>query len=486
MPKRRQTINRKTLIRGALLLGGTLVILTLGSLGLATFSVFNQSKTYLHSIKSGADATLLDAQSQKLAASSETLINRLHLPWVAPFATFTGVNFSEITPEVSAAIKSSPYLLGADKPRSFLVAFQNSAEARGTGGILGAFAIVKFDKGQMSVVKTGSNAILQSLEEIPIPMPTEYSTLYRSDPAIWQNSNISPHFPYGAQIWQALWKKQTGEQLDGVIAIDPTMISHVLNSTQSITMKNGVEINADNVVQLTLKDAYKTYETDNDARKQFLVDAMNSLFAQFTNKGFSKLSMAQGIKKSIVENRILIYLNVSKYEDFLAKTRLGGYLSEEPNNEYRVVIQNIDASKMDYYLAKEVSIACTKSGTTEVRVTTTNTVDATAAKDLPAYVLTRADKTAPKGLITGQHRFKVFIYGPVNSKVVSGARSNTAGSPGGVAEERLRKIVVFDTDLQPGQSENFTATFTNGTGKLTYSDQPLVIPTKTNISGGCS
>ena len=473
------------MIRGAFILGGLLLALTLGSLGIATLSVVNQSKTYLHSVKSGSDVTALDAQSQKLAASSETLINRLRLPWVAPFANLAGVDFSAITPEVSAAIKSSPYLLGADKPRSFLIAFQNSAEARGTGGILGAFAIVKFDKGQMSVVKTGSNAILKSLEEIPIPMPAEYSTLYRSDPAIWQNSNISPHFPYCAKIWQALWKKQTGEQLDGVIAIDPTTISHVLQSTEPITMKNGVTITADNVVQLTLKDAYKTYETDNDARKQFLVDIMNSVFSQFTNKGFSKASMARGIMKSIIENRILIYLNDSKYEDFLAKTRLGGYLSEEPNNEYRVVIQNIDASKMDYYLAKEVSIACTNSGTTEVKVTTTNTVDATAAKDLPAYVLTRADKTAPKGRITGQHRFKLFIYGPVNSKVVSGARSNSAGIPGGVAEERRRKIVVFDTDLQPGQSEHFTATFTNGAGKLTYSDQPLVIPTNTKISGGC-
>ena len=91
-------------------------------------------------------------------------------------------------------------------------------------------------------------------------MPKEYIDLYRSDPAIWQNSNISPHFPYGATIWQALWKNQTGEQLDGVIAIDPTTISHVLESTNPISMGNGVTITADNVVQLTLKDAYKTYE----------------------------------------------------------------------------------------------------------------------------------------------------------------------------------------------------------------------------------
>ena len=446
--------------------------------------MYSQSKSYLHAVKTGAPISEVDAKAFTLANSTKTLINRLNMPWIAPFSNLAGVNFSPIQPEISAAIKASPYLLGADKPRSFLIAFQNSAEARGTGGILGAFAIVKLDKGAMTVVKTGSNAILQSLNEIPIKMPKEYTDLYRSDPAIWQNSNISPHFPYGANIWQALWKNQTGEQLDGVIAIDPTTISHVLKSTNQISMGNGVTITADNVVQLTLKDAYKTYEKDNDARKQFLVDIMNNVFTQFTTKGFSKISMALGIKDSILENRVLIYANAESYETYLADTRLGGYLHEKPNNEYRVVIQNIDASKMDYYLSKKVSLSCDKDATT-VNVTVTNTVDATAAHDLPAYVLTRADKTAPKNKISGQHRFKVFIYGPTNSQVIGGSRSNSAGTPGGVATERSRKIVVFDTDLQPGQSENFLATFATGTGKLTFVDQPLVIPTAIKVSGGC-
>ena len=446
--------------------------------------MYSQSKSYLHAVKTGAPITEVDEKAITLANSTKTLINRLNLPWIAPFSKLAGVNFSPIQPEISAAIKASPYLLGVDKLRSFLIVFQNSAEARGTGGILGAFAIVKFDKGAMTVVKTGSNATLQSLEEIPIKMPKEYTDLYRSDPAIWQNSNISPHFPYGANIWQALWKNQTGEQLDGVIAIDPTTISHVLESTNPISMGNGVTITADNVVQLTLKDAYKTYEKENDARKQFLVDIMNNVFAQFTTKGFSKISIALGIKDAILENRILIYTNANSYETYLADSRLGGYLHEKPNNEYRVVIQNIDASKMDYYLSKKVSLSCNKDATT-VNVTVTNTVDATAAHDLPAYVLTRADKTAPKNKISGQHRFKVFIYGPTNSPVISGSRSNSAGSPGGVATERSRKIVVFDTDLQPGQSENFLATFASGTGKLTFVDQPLVIPTAIKVSGGC-
>ena len=448
------------------------------------FTVYSQSKSYLHSIRAGAQITEVDAQAIALAKSTKSLLNLLDLPWIAPISKLAGIDFSTIQPELSAAIKASPYLLGVDKPRTFLIAFQNSAEARGTGGIIGAFAIVKLDKGSMKVVKTGSNAILKSLNEIPIKMPKEYTDLYRSDPAIWQNSNISPHFPYGANIWQALWKNQTDEQLDGVIAIDPTTISHILKSTNTISMDKGVKITADNVVQLTLKDAYKTYEKDNDARKQFLVDIMNKVFTQFKTKGFSKISMAHGIKDSIRENRVLIYVNEASYEYYLANSRLGGYLHEEPNNEYRVVIQNIDASKMDYYLSKKVSLSCDKS-TTTVNVTVINTVDAKAARDLPAYVLTRADKTAPKNKISGQHRFKVFIYGPTSSQVISGSRSNSSGTPGGVATERSRKIVIFDADLRPGERENFFATFASGTGKLKFIDQPLVIPTEMKVSSGC-
>jgi len=150
------------------------------------------------------------------------------------------------------------------------------------------------------------------------------------------------------------------------------------------------------------------------------------------------------------------------------------------------VIQNIDTSKLDYYLQRSVeieNISCKNIQQTQVRVKLTNTLK--SGKGLPAYVLTRADKGKPADLVTGQHRFKLFIYGPTNAKLVSVWRENRKDGLGGGSTERGRPIYVADVDLAPGESEELLANFAGGVGKISFVDQPLVIPTQLSVKGGC-
>ena len=472
--------------RRILIVIGSLVGLYLLVLGIHVTVAAIHAKSYISSLSGEYDRASLDKQSGNLAADVNHVFSDLNVPVVKQIAGALGVDFTPIRDEAVATVKVSSWLAGADAPKRYMIAFQNSAEARGTGGILGAFAIVEMNKGEFSVIRTGSNAVLYSLTDVPVKVPAEFTKLYGKNPAILQNSNLSPHFPYGAEIWMGLWKKQFGEQLDGVIAVDPSALSYVLQATGPITLKSGEVITSENVVAETLQKAYKRYETNNDARKQYLVDIMNAAASKITSGQFSKVGMAKAIKRGLIENRILMYSRDKAAEDQMASVRLGGYLTTTPNNEFRAVIQNIDASKLDYYLQKTVTIeskSCKNVQQTQVRVKLTNTLK--TGKGLPAYVLTRADKGKPAQLVTGQHRFKLFIYGPTDAKLVSVSRENRTQGLGGGSAERGRPIYVADVDLAPGQSENLLANFAGGIGKITFVDQPLVRPTQLSIKGGC-
>jgi hypothetical protein len=445
------------------------------------------AKSYIKVVQ--GDYTTQSAQSSAdlLASDIDRAFALLNAPIAKQLSTLLGVNFSSIKAEIQASVATGAVLAGADKPKKYLIAFQNSAEARGTGGIIGAFAVVKLDKGKISVIKTGSNEILKWIDEIPIAMPDEFKALYRSDPAIWQNSNLSPHFPYGAKIWLALWQLQFGQSLDGVIAVDPSALSYMLNATGPITLPSGKILTSENLVAQTLSTAYKEYEKDNAARKQYLVSIINATFKQLLEGNFSKLQMARALQRGIVENRILIYSTESAVEDELRKTKLAGYMETEPSNQYRVVVQNIDASKLDYYLEREISIkslSCGVSAEVEVLVRLKN--DLISGVGLPAYVLTRADKSKPEKIVKGQHRFMLFVYGPPQSNLVSASRSSTSGSAGGVGFERERPILVADIDLAPGKGERVTATFSGGVGRLEYHSQPLVKKEKVKIDDKCA
>jgi len=437
-------------------------------------------------LKSGVSTEVTAQSALAVGKSVDLFLSVSNLPFFKQILSQFDLNFASIKHELNAVIFAAADLVGSDRPKRYLVAFQNSAESRGTGGILGAFAVIEFDRGQLSIVRTGSNSELKWREEIPIKMPEDFVNLYGSDPAIFLNSNISPHFPYGAEIWLALWKLQFKESLDGVIAVDPNALSYVLKSTGAIVLKSGETINSENVVSETLEKAYKTYEFDNRARKQFLVRIIDATAEKIEKGEYSKVEMARALMRGIQENRILVYSKSTPAQKLLLGTRLGGSLDSKKNNEFRTVIINTDASKLDYYLKRKTvirSISCGPDAKVEVRVKLFNSLKSAAG--LPAYVLTRADKTKPVGLVPGQHRFLAFIYGPTSTDLIEARRSSDFGSPGGMARERFRPLLAVDVDLAPGRSEEIWAIFNRGIGPITYFSQPLVSPEEVTIEDKC-
>ena len=423
---------------------------------------------------------------ENLFRDTNDLLRYLSLPGIKQASQLAGLDIFNIKPEVLFAAKHFPELAGFDRPKRYMLSFQNSAEARGTGGILGAYAIVEINRGKLEVIKASSNVGLQHLTTLPIKHSDEYFELYGNNPGIWQNANLSPHFPYGAMNYLELWRLQTGEILDGFIATDPIALSYFLKAIGTVTLPDGLEIDSENVVEETLKTAYKRYEEDNMARKEFLVTIMKSTFSQLLAREFSVSKMPKALSQSILGNRLLLYTTSKETQAENEETRLAGSLNKTLDNQYRVVIQNTDASKLDYYLDREVDIetlTCSPNPTTQVTVYLKNRV--VNAQDLPPYVLTRADKGKPKELVTGQHRFKVFIYGPYQSTLIGGSLGSGAEGNARIGSERERPIFIEDIDLAPDASEVIVAQFKGGTGSLTSITQPLVRPEIIKIKDNC-
>ncbi|PRC56366.1 hypothetical protein C6A85_38980, partial [Mycobacterium sp. ITM-2017-0098] len=84
--------------------------------------------------------------------------------------------------------------------------FQTNAEARGTGGLLGGYGLLSFDNGAPTVSSLASNTDLSDAVG-PVDLGAEYERQYGyMEPfADFRNSNMSPHFPYAAQIWKTMW-----------------------------------------------------------------------------------------------------------------------------------------------------------------------------------------------------------------------------------------------------------------------------------------
>jgi len=457
-----------------------------GLVGFQALALKGEVKSLIHEIHSGATVNYGNTIIKKIDRSIVDLNSTLTNPFWRPITNrFLKDPQKEII-LMEQLVKVAPSVMGSQSPKKYLIAFQNSAESRGTGGIFGAYAEIQVYHGAITVLKQGSNVGLKSLNDIPIAMPAEYKDLYGSDPAIWQNSNESPHFPYAARIWSALWERQFHEKLDGVIATDPETLSYVLTVIGPVTLASGEVIDSTNVVSKTLSTAYQRFATDNLARKQYLVDVMKAVMNKLVAGHYSKIQLIKVLQTPLLENRILMSLSDPGDQAVIAPTAISGVLRNSANNEYRVVLINTSGNKLDYYLRKVMkieSVSCKRPATTQITATITNTL--TNTNGLPDYVVGRLDLHLPHGA-KGRDGFLVLIYGPTGAATTSVLRSDSNQVEPQIASERGRPIAYFRTDLAEGASETYTVDFSGGTGPITYVKQPLVAPEVVSIHDGCS
>ena len=269
-------------------------------------------------------------------------------------------------------------MMGADGPRTYFMGFQTNAEARGTGGLLGGFGILRFDNGTPSVDVLGPNTDFNK-PFTPIDLGPEYNTLYAiANPTTdSRNSNMSSHFPFTAEIWKSMWMQQSGMNVDGVIAIDPVALSYILGAVGSVIMPDGETVTKENVVELTESTVYSRFPTDQPARKQYLQDIASEVVKKITGPVESPRELLDALGKAVSEGRIAVWSSSPAEQQFLEETALAHVIPDDPAPYAGVVVNNFGGNKLDYYLKREIEYsadACdgeTRKSTVIVRLTNT-------------------------------------------------------------------------------------------------------------------
>jgi Protein of unknown function (DUF4012) len=152
-----------------------------------------------------------------------------------------------------------PSMLGADEPPEYLVVFQNLAEARPTGGIVRAWALVDIAEGRPTLADDGAN----------------------DDLALSQNVNLSPHFPQAAQLLSDLWVAQDRAAPDGVVSLDPAAFAALLQGRGRVDVAGGPSVTSDTLVDVVLRQVYEIYgEDQEEARTAYLSRLTGAVFGR--------------------------------------------------------------------------------------------------------------------------------------------------------------------------------------------------------------
>ncbi|MBL8931474.1 MAG: DUF4012 domain-containing protein [Kineosporiaceae bacterium] len=301
---------------------------------------------------------------------------------------------SRITTSARTASELAPSMLGKDGARRYFVAFQNPAEARGTGGLLDAFAIVRAEQGRVVVERTGANTQLPQLPESITGIDETFLERYGPEGAtsLWLNANLSPHFPEVGAAWLAMWQSATGQELDGAVALDPAALADVLRATGPVTAPVVGTVGADRIEKLVLLEQYQRADLAAERKQLMLGVGVAAMDAILTGKAPAR-ELVPGLDAAARGRHLLLFSATAGEQSVLERSGLAGAVPDTGKPFAQAVVINAAGNKLDTWLSQTLAYQvqhCAPAGRqVSVSVSLTNSVP---RKGLPEYVTVRSDK----------------------------------------------------------------------------------------------
>jgi len=364
------------------------------------------------------------------------------------------------------ALAQAPAMLGATQRRHYLVAVQNNAEARATGGLVGIVALVDADRGRLTLVRSVTNDALHNAPRAVTSDPAAARTWTGVGSTVaWFDANLTPHVPDAARNLAGLWHAQTGERVDGVVLLDAVVLQHLL--VRPVTLGT-TRITGADVVDWVARREYLE-QPDPLARKALLRRLSEQLFEQVIH-----LRSAQPVLDAARTGHLFLWSAHAPEQALLEDRLVGGALPAGVSPYLEVVTQNFGGNKLDYYLRRRVSVR-REGGAYALTVTLTNV----APRGLPAYMAGRPDR--PRGGVGyAQARIGLSLYA---GKGAQFERWLVAGAAARVRYDTDHGLTLGTTilELPRGASVTVTTRVRMAAGELTYRQQPLVRPDELSL-----
>ena len=361
---------------------------------------------------------------------------------------------------LNSIVQVLPSMLGTeshanDAPRNYLILAQTNAEARPSGGLTGSLGLVTVQGGHVSLQPFVSDSEIQNADEPVVDLTAEERLLFTDKLGKdIRDVNFTPDFPRTGEIMSAMWNRQYGVAVDGVIAIDPLFLQNMLAVTGGVAMPDGSTLDGANTAQTLLHDVYARMvpqETD----EYFAVAAQAAFDHIMQNAGNFK-SYVKALSTSVEQGHVMVWSAHEGEQNLIADSAISGKLiTEGAKPQVGVYISDETESKMDWYLHREVTtefqkVARNGANQYTVHIKLQNTMTAEEAASEAEYV-TGGGNIVPKGQI----KTALFIYAPANGRLVDWEFQN-ADDYKGVTLHNGLTVGVGDVTLQPGESYEIT------------------------------
>ncbi len=428
-----------------------------------------------------AVADSLSDSSKAFKGANEKIqgIGDTHISQVTELVDKAKDGFATLNGAVDAAEKVAPVLpqmLGANgQTRNYLLYAMNNVEIRACGGFGGSQGLISVTDGQMSIgefvprIGLSEDEAVESVDEEDEALFGNHSNLYNS------GNTYSPDWPRNSQRVSALWKSQYGQDVDGVVGIDPVFLQYLLGLVGNVSLPDGTVVDGTNAAKVLMHDVYWNYP----------VEESDGIFASVASAAFDKIlggigdvdvtKLVGAFERGAEEGRLIAWMRNDDEQNAIKETGIDASLPDpdDPSADpvAGVYFNNLSFSKLDWYLNADTQIGQgVKNGdgtcSYRITVTLTNIMTQEEAGKLPDYVAAGASDAA-----RDDERLNVSVFAPTGGNI---SDLTVEGTQFGLGAATWHGIPFYSgtVDLHAGETTTITYTLTTS---AEAGDKPLTL-----------
>ena len=279
-----------------------------------------------------------------------------------------------LTSEAKPIFDVSPWLLGIEEKRTYLVIFQNDGELRPTGGFLTAYAILEVEKGKVKPILSEDIYAADARFKKRIDAPEVIVKYLTPNIPYWnlRDMNLSPDFKVSMETFMENFQGTTSYEFDGVIAVDTEVLVRLLNALGPIGVPEWGNFSTEpdsrcdgcpQVVYALELLADKPVSELRAARKAFIGPLMHSIIANAMGSPKEKIpSLFEAVFSSVMEKDVLFYFPEEKAQAAMESFNIAGRLHDYQGDYFHLNDCNFGGAKANMFIEEKVTQKIEKQG----------------------------------------------------------------------------------------------------------------------------
>jgi len=313
----------------------------------------------------------------------------------------------------TAAVVSSVTATILQGPQTYLVLAANNAEMRAGSGAFLEVGTADAADGTVHLGDLGpSGALGLAPGQVVVTGDLQRNWGWLEPGVDWRTLGVTPQFPVTAELASRMWAARSGQQVQGVLAVDVVGLSQIMAVTGPVQVGT-TTLDASNVAQYLLHDQYAGLSdnaTGDATREDALGTIAGDALRQLQGESTDLRGLASAVSGAVAGRHLMVWSSDPTAEAAWMASGAAGTLTP---SSLAVNMVNQGGNKLDQFLPVTVHLA-TRSDVTGTGVTMTT-------------VLTNRTPDGQSQFIAGPYPGLPLVYGDYSGIVADNLPAGATG-----------------------------------------------------------